>query len=227
MNAKMIDHEQAMKDLVAERYLLGELTEDDREAYEEHLFTCTVCFEQVSLGTEFIGHLRQSGSHQTVRAGSTRPGFMAALLGSLRQPASAMAFGLLLCVGGFSAYQNSVISRLKEPKLGLHSVLTGIAHGAGDGKLLQVSRNMSLGLSVEYTPKGEFVSYYARVLTESGKVKYTLVIPSNLAGGMASIDVPAEALDPGKYSIIVSGRTNDGIENEVGRGAFELQFTDK
>jgi len=227
MDAKIMDHEQAMKNLVAERYLLGELTENERDAYEEHLFNCSTCFEQVSLGTEFIGHLKQSGAPETLPAVSARPGFVAGLLASLRQPAPALAFGLLLCVGGFSAYQNSVISRLKEPRLESRYVLTGIAHGAGDSQLLQVPRNTGLSLGVEYTPKGEFVSYNARVLSESGKVKYTLVLASNQPGSTASIAVPAEALEPGKYSIIISGRTSDGIESEVGRGAFELQFTDK
>jgi HSP20 family molecular chaperone IbpA len=43
----------------------------------------------------------------------------------------------------------------------------------------------------------------------------------------ASITVPAEALQPGKYMIVISGRTSDGTENEIARGSFELQFTDK
>jgi hypothetical protein len=225
MNANMMDHEQAMKNLTAERYLLGELTGNELEAYEEHLFTCSACFEQVSLGAEFIGQLRQSGAQEFVPAHAVKPGFVPSLLASFRQPAPALAFGLLLCVGGFSVYQNSVISRLKGPRPDSPYVLTGIAHGAGDS--LQVSRNGNLSLSVEYAPKGEFVSYNARVLTESGKMKHVLELPSNQPPGMASITVPAEALQPGKYTIIISGRTSDGTENEVARCSFELQFTDK
>ncbi|SRR6266700_766982 len=227
MNANAMDHEQAMKNMTAERYLLGELTGEELEAYEEHLFTCSTCFEQVSLGTEFIGQLKQSGAQSPGLAQSAKPGFVASLLAGFRQPTAALAFGLLLCVGGFSAYQNSVISRLKEPRPELRSVLTGIAHEAGDRQLLQVSRNTSLSLNVEYTPKGEFVSYNARVLTESGKMKYALELPGNQVGGMASMIMPAESLQPGKYSIVISGRTSDGTENEVARGSFELQFTDK
>ena len=56
-----MEHEEAIKNLAAERYLLGELTESDREAYEEHLFSCPACFEQVKAGTEFVGHLRRIG----------------------------------------------------------------------------------------------------------------------------------------------------------------------
>jgi len=227
MKAKIMDHEQAMKNLVAERYLLGELNESERDAYEEHLFNCSACFEQVSLGTEFIGHLKQSGAPETAPAVSARPGFMAGFLAGFRQPAPALAFGLLLCVSGFSAYQNSLISHLKEPKLELRYVLTGIAHGAGDSQLLQVTRNTSLSLSVEYTPKGEFVAYNARILSESGKVIGTFVVPGNQPGSTATVGLTAGDLAQGKYSIVITGRSSDGAENEVGRGAFELQFTDK
>jgi hypothetical protein len=224
MNANAMDHEQAMKNLTAERYLLGELVGDDLDAYEEHLFNCSICWEQVSLGTEFIGQLKRSGTQEFVPAHAVKTGFVPSLLASFRQPAAALAFGLLLCVGGFSAYQNSVISRLKEPRPELRFVLTGIAHGAGDGQIVQVPRNTGLSLSVEYTPRGEFVSYNARVLTESGKMKHALELPGIQP---ASITVPAEALQPGKYTIVISGRTSDGTENEIARGSFELQFTDK
>ena len=62
MNARMIKHDDAVKDLMAERYLLGELNAAEREAYEEHLFSCDACFEQVKVGTEFVSHLRHIGT---------------------------------------------------------------------------------------------------------------------------------------------------------------------
>ena len=87
MTARMMEHEEAMKNLVAERYLLGELTENDREAYEEHLFSCPVCFEQIKAGTEFVGQLRQMGAEKSVaEPAPARPGFLAAL----RQPLSSV-----------------------------------------------------------------------------------------------------------------------------------------
>ena len=46
MSAQMIDHQDAVKSLMAERYLLGELNASEREAYEEHLFSCDACFDQ-------------------------------------------------------------------------------------------------------------------------------------------------------------------------------------
>ena len=62
MNTRMIDHDEAVKDLMAERYLLGELNAAERDAYEEHLFCCDACFHQVKAGTELIAELRHTGT---------------------------------------------------------------------------------------------------------------------------------------------------------------------
>jgi hypothetical protein len=35
-----MDHETAVRMSAAERYFLGELSGDDREGFEEHLFLC-------------------------------------------------------------------------------------------------------------------------------------------------------------------------------------------
>ena len=84
MNARIINHDDAIKDLMAERYLLGELNTDERDAYEEHLFSCNACFEQVKAGTEFVSHLR----HIDTQASAGSPCFRASCPGLWRVHAS-------------------------------------------------------------------------------------------------------------------------------------------
>ena len=85
MNTRMINHDDAVKDLMAERYLLGELNTAERDAYEEHLFSCDACFEQVKAGTEFVTHLRHIGTEAP--QAPLLPGFMSRIVTSARQPA--------------------------------------------------------------------------------------------------------------------------------------------
>jgi hypothetical protein len=224
MNARMIKHDDAVKDLMAERYLLGELDAAEREAYEEHLFSCDACFEQVKVGTEFVSHLRHIGTQGP--QGLTAPGFMSHLIASARQPLTITMFSFLALVGGFAVHQNSVISHLKEPRPEIRSVLTGIAHGSGETHVIRIPRNSALSLHVEYAPKGEFISYQAQILSSSGKALHAVALPETQVGTTASIAVPADALKPAQYSVVVFGRRSDGTQEEVGRGAFELQFTD-
>ncbi|MFL6388999.1 MAG: zf-HC2 domain-containing protein [Terriglobales bacterium] len=224
MNARMIKHEDAVKDLMAERYLLGELDAAEREAYEEHLFSCDGCFEQVKVGTEFVSHLRHIGTPDP--QAPLAPGFMSHLIASARQPLTITMFGFLVFIGGFAVHQRSEISHLKEPRPEIRSVLTGIAHGSGETHVIKIPRNSALSLNVEYAPKGEFISYQAQILSSSGKALHAVALPETQVGTTASIAVPADALKPAQYSVVVFGRRSDGTQEEVGRGAFELQFTD-
>src|SRR3954453_17460741 len=40
-------HQQAIRTLAAERYMLGEMTDAERETFEEHYFNCRFCVEDV------------------------------------------------------------------------------------------------------------------------------------------------------------------------------------
>src|SRR6476660_8877819 len=101
MSAQMIDHQDAVKNLMAERYLLGELNAGEREAYEEHLFSCDACFEQVKAGTELVGHLRQIGAEEA----AARPRWSQLIYRAIR-PSAALVFGVMfLCTAGVSVRQ--------------------------------------------------------------------------------------------------------------------------
>ena len=224
MSAQMIDHQKAVKNLMEERYILCELNTAEREAYEEHLFACDACFGQVKAGTEFVGQLRRIGTEETPPP--VVSGFLPTLTKSLRQPVAVTAFALFLGAAGIALHQNSVISRLKEPRPELRSTLRGVAHGSGPVQAIRISKNSGLSLNVEYVRKGEFVSYQAQLLSGSGKTLHTVPLSKEQLGTMASIVVPAEALKPGQYSVIVLGRRSDGTLEETGRGSFDLQFVD-
>ena len=225
MNARMINHDDAVKDLMAERYLLGELDAAEREAYEEHLFSCDACFEQVKVGTEFVSHLRHIGTQDPQDPACSRlhvPPYRKCAPAAYHHH---VRFSVI-CLAGFAIHQNSEISHLKEPRPEIRSVLTGIAHGSGETHVIKIPRNSALSLNVEYAPKGEFISYQAQILSSSGKALHTVALPETQVGTTASIAVPADALKPAQYSVVVFGRRSDGTQEEVGRGAFELQFTD-
>jgi len=223
MTARIINHDDAIKNLMAERYLLGELNTDERDAYEEHLFSCDACFEQVKAGTEFVSHLRNIDAPHP--QAPLAPGFMSRVMAATRQPLTLTMFTFLVLMGSFAVHQNSEISYLKEPRPEIRSVLTGIAHGSSEIHLIRVPRNSALSLNVEYAPKGEFISYQAQILSSSGKALHTVALPETQVGTTATVALPADALKPAQYSMVVFGRRSDGTQEEVGRGAFELQFT--
>ncbi|HKD81275.1 MAG TPA: zf-HC2 domain-containing protein [Candidatus Angelobacter sp.] len=225
MNAKVIDHQQAIKNMMAERYLLGELSEADLEAYEAHLFDCQICFDQIKAGTELVGHLRKIGQEKPATAGSQPTGWWAGFMNGFRQPVAAFATALCVFAIGLNIYQYHNLSQTKGPALERSYVLTGIAHGGESAKVIEVPANSTLSLQLEYNPRGEFIAYGVRILSESGLAKSSLPIPQDQVDGLAKVAVPANSLGAGRYSIMVWGRKNDGTENEIARGTFELRFS--
>lgn len=219
MSEQMIDHQEAVKNLMAERYLLGELNVGEREAYEEHLFSCDACFEQVKAGTEFVSHLRRIGTEEP--ATEVAPPRWAQSLRSVLRPAP--AFALAACIlAGTSLYQNMItIPMLKGPQVELRFNLTEQSRGSS---VIAVPRNSRIHLPVEFRRTKEFGSYEAQLQTSDGKVEWTLpVLPSS--EDMVELSLYAGSLKPGKYVLVVWGRDGDSRQ-ELARDPFTMQFTD-
>jgi hypothetical protein len=52
-------HEEATTEGLVERYLLGEMAEPERAAFEEHYFSCAVCAEEVVSAAKFVDNARR------------------------------------------------------------------------------------------------------------------------------------------------------------------------
>ena len=219
MSAQMIDHQDAVRSLMAERYLLGELNAGEREAYEEHLFSCDACFEQVKAGTEFVGHLRRMGADEQVVDGA--PSRWPQFLRGLVRPAP--VFALAACMlAGASLYQNMItIQMLKAPQVESRYMVTEASRG---NSVIKTQRHSRIRLAAEIDRTKEFVSYEAQIQSADGNVKYT--VPS-LQPSQDTIEFSlyAGTLQPGKYVLVVYGRDGDSRQ-ELAHNPFTMQFTD-
>jgi hypothetical protein len=235
MTTHFMNHQQAMEQHATERYLLREMSAEERHAFEEHYLECPECLEAVTFGTEFLEAGRQVAQEMkqhglnTVRVSSWRERLMPVFSGWLR-PASALVFAVLLC--SVIAYQGIQIHQFKNEQTAkvarpeFRSVLTGIAHGAGEANLVEVPRNAVVSLGIEYNRSGDYVSYRAQVQNEVGSIRQSIDLP-DVPGDMANVALLPDNLNEGEYTLIILGRTADGSEKEVGRRAFNLKFSDK
>src|SRR5437762_5363827 len=53
-------HEEAIQEQATERYMLGHLPPNERDAFEEHYFGCAVCADDVSSTSTMIETMRAS-----------------------------------------------------------------------------------------------------------------------------------------------------------------------
>src|SRR5215475_7924769 len=51
-----MDHEDAERQMLSERYLLNELTPEVREEFEEHFFSCQQCALDLESGAAFLDY---------------------------------------------------------------------------------------------------------------------------------------------------------------------------
>lgn len=95
-----MDHQIAIRDKLAERYLLNELDDRVREDFEEHYFTCERCAEDVRQGARFIENTRsvfeEEAAAPAPRTAPTRHEWLRWIWNPL--PAYALAAALALAV---------------------------------------------------------------------------------------------------------------------------------
>jgi hypothetical protein len=219
MSTQMNDHQEAVKNLMAERYLLGELNADEREAYEEHLFSCDTCFEQVKAGTEFVGHLRRIGAEEPVTA--TLPRWAQSLRSMLR-PAPAFAFAACM-LAGTSLYQNMIIVQmLKAPQVESRYMITEPNRG---NSVVKAPRNSRIRLAMEFSHPKEFASYEAQIKTPDGKVKVSVPFLLQPSQDTIELSLYAGTLQPGKYVFVVYGKDGEASQ-ELARDPFTMLFAD-
>ena len=219
MSAQMIDHQVAVKSLMAERYLLGELNAGEREAYEEHLFSCDACFEQVKAGTEFVGHLRRMGTEEPRPAAA--PGFLARLMASLRQPLTIAACFLLACVSGLSVYQRGIITGLRQAQV-IPSLFLSDGAKSGGIQQITVAPNAHFYLSIQLLQSGDFSSYEGQVLSESQHLKTTFSVSREQTKDTIHVLLDSSVVGPGNYLMVVNGLAPDGRKTEVTRYKFQV-----
>ncbi len=219
MSNDAMSHEQAVRSQAVERYELGELTPEEREAFEGHYFDCSACFEQVKLGAQFLHHARE------VLDPEPEKGWLARVLGDLRRPAPAFATAMLVGAIGINVYQQIQIAEARSPRVEAHYVLAPARGSRSAAKVMKVARDSRLSLGLEFTPDARYTSYRAQIVSESKSLVLEFAVPPQVPDSSLAIAFPADKLEAGKYSVIIKGTTPDGAVEKVGESPFELQFT--
>jgi tetratricopeptide (TPR) repeat protein len=70
-SGRRMDCDRVMREQILEAYLVGQLTEGDRDAFEEHYFECARCFRDLQTLRAVQGELQRAGAGSDARI--TRP----------------------------------------------------------------------------------------------------------------------------------------------------------
>jgi hypothetical protein len=245
-----MDHDQAVAELVAERYLLDELTPEAREAFEEHAFDCQECALDLRAGAAFVDEAKlqlpglvgaavapvppvQSRFETRDGARNATPGLGArvdAWLGWLRPAFAVPAFAALLLVVGFQNFVTlpELRARMDEPRLTPWVAL----RGAVRGEAIAADRKNGLALTIDLgaEPSGAaYERYTVDLLDADGKKIWTgtMAAPETSASGARRVGlvIPGERLHSGAYTIAVSGRGAEDTAAAVDRYTIQVAMS--
>ena len=221
-----MDHSEAIKSQAAEKYLLGELTLELRDQFEEHFFSCQECAEDVRSGAALIDNARQVLRQESLESSAVRAsrGWFGWL-----QPAWGFAAAAVLLLG-IVAYQNLITipnmrSGAAQPQmLATFSFVTAGSRGAG-ATTIKVAKDHPFGIYVDIPPQGSFAYYSVTVQAESGERPIHVQVSAEQAKDTVQILVPSGALRAGNGTLIVEGfKAQNEPPTEIVRYPFLLQF---
>ena len=189
-------HDQAVTTMAAERYLLDELTEAERDAFEEHYFTCPECAEDVRAGEAMRLEMQEAFRVTPQRAPlpfrpPARRWFHAT--GALPW---AVAATLVLAVGYQSLVVIPSLRGLSEPQVLSPVVLRPVSRG--DVPVVTVgseARFVSLSFDANVEPGVERIHYLIR--TSRGSIVADGQTAAPAAGSGVLLIVPASRLERG------------------------------
>jgi hypothetical protein len=199
-------HERAIENLTAERYLLDDLSDVERDAFEEHYFDCVVCADTVRAGaTMFVN------GHELVKkpVPVPKPGRRAARLS--QAAAAVMAFALSANV--YMSQQPSM-----EP-VRLFHISTDV-RGPSE-TVYQLEKDQQFELSVDVPPGFPFRTYEIGVRTAKGKTIDTMTISAETAKNTQLLLL--RKLPAGSYELVIEGVREDGNRAPVTRSGFTVQ----
>jgi hypothetical protein len=230
-----MDHAEATSLRATERYLLGELDERERDAFEEHFFECAECAESVRSATTFLAGARPllEGSKPAAVSKLTLPPTARTAAAPRRRGYFAAVSGLaaVLCL---AAYQGLVvIPRLRGEVQDLGSLravpsrfLTVSRGEAPTVSVAAADRELALTLSQSFeTP---FPAYRCELRDASERALVVGTLTPRSATDELEVLLPLVGLPSGAYTLVVEGVETGGSAQRPGRApvaryAFKIE----
>jgi hypothetical protein len=225
-----MNHDQAIREQMVERYLLSELPEDARAQFEEHFFECAICAADLKDGAAFVDGLRDTPQpaalptpklHLVAKRGPAtwlRPWLVPALAASLL----VMAYQNIVELPGM----RRTVAVAETPAVVNNIVLANIGSRGGDIPTITAPAHGLFLFSVDIPSNGGYASYICSLYSPGGERLWQVPISSQQAENTVSLRVPTDKAAAGTNELRVAGvPAAGGPPAEVGRYRFSLQIS--
>jgi Putative zinc-finger len=228
-----MNHDEAVRMMAGEKYMLQELSPDVRDQFEEHMFSCEECALDVRTCAAFIDKAKTelAADERPQQAAKAAPEADKWWLSWLRPAFAAPALAILLAV---AMYQDSAIRGLQSEVAENHapaivssvSLINADSRGA-EKRVITLKPGQSFEVPVDIPTDSNSASYVAELYGPSGKSRWSLPVSAEAAKDTVRIRVPGVQTG-GAYALVIHAVAPGGsLGAEIARYPFELQTQSK
>jgi hypothetical protein len=214
-----MEHAEAVQTNATERYLLGELSAADTDAFEEHYFDCMTCAEDVRAGAQLLEGTRQLAREQRHE--------MAPVVSIAAHRARRLGW-LSLAAAAVIVVTVSLPTMLRYSRGGgatfevgrEHSLLLSGTRGA-DENVIALSGNEPAVVYVDVPPEPAYVRYEAKLAGPDGKIVASRAVTPEQAKD--PLPLVLRGLAAGAYEVVIEGADPAGRNAEIARHRITIR----
>lgn len=212
---ELMDHEIAIQMKACERYVLGELSAEERDEFEDHFSDCTRCMEDVSLASMFAANAKAVFGDRVRATPAPRPRWWERLFASPVPAFAALGFAAIV------AYQNLVVfPDSKSPRGAIAAV---VLEGETRSSLPQVKPGDALRVQMPFDhPRDLAVTrIFVELMDTLGNRLSSGAVAAPAANQPLDLYFPVK-IHPGRYTVVLRADRNGHAAEEISRSSFEV-----
>jgi hypothetical protein len=228
-----MNHQDALREMAVERYLLGELSGESLNSFEKHLFECAECAMDVQLGATFIDNARtEFGSPQRIAAQplKRRQGWMSWFTSPWILGPALAACLLILGIQTFVVQprMKGELAQAQTPAV-LNPLVLANAGPRGDSiPEIVAPEHGSFAISLDVPATGDFSSYLCSLYTPDGSLVWQTTISPDQVRDSLLIGVPSDRVKEGINSFVIqglpAGSSSGGTLKDLAKYRFSVKF---
>jgi hypothetical protein len=218
-----MDHNLAHETYAAERYLLGEMSSEERDEFEEHFFGCRMCGENVEAATVFAENVKAVFRDESLKASPAAkrawPRWTLPRWSSLRLPVMVPSLAALV-LAAVVTYQNSVvIPQLLTPQsMAAPVILDGETRTSNLPKITQ-GAPLRFEMVLVHTTASDHV--LVELVDTAGKIVHSGSVETPSDDRPLDVYFPGR-LKPGRYTLAARSAFGADAGQVLARNQFEV-----
>jgi len=227
-----MDHQEAVRLLAAEKYVLGELPLNLREQFEEHYFDCSECAKDLQALTTLVTAGRLVFEEQQVSSKLPSSGERSEQSGWFHWLRPVIALPAIVALAALVVFQYTVTIPSAKKQVSLQGIaevyvssyrLQGTTRGSELTKLT-VQPNESFALDFDFTPTEVFPSYTGNLVDMSGEAVLKFSLRGEESNKEVHLVIPGGKVHAGSYELVVVGDNGTLNPNPKNSEVLRLPF---